>query len=286
MSLRKGNTAGNKSPSGGATNYNTMDLEEGRPGADPLLENQMGADSTSTTPQNTALLPSDMPELSLEEGKQINKAQRKWTRIVVSTALTCFFFALASLALNFGILAVVAFGIPLVTAPYVIYQRKIIIQLPTLTHVINQTRHQVNRLSQQNSLFANENDRMTTELGQLKQTEYRFYQICQQNGTNVDELRALVEENGKIQKEMKKILDAQQLQDIFGAFLRSDTNQDFQISDEELDRLMLRLKGYTVVDQERLKDTLRHWTEKKDVEEWKQMKEEANGGTLTGIPGW
>ena len=84
----------------------------------------------------------------------------------------------------------------------------------------------------------------------------------------------------------QKIIDAEQLHDIFGAFLRSDTNRDFKISEDELDRLVLRLKGYNVVGQEHLKDTIRLWCSKSDVAEWKKLKEENDGGTVSGIPGW
>ena len=76
------------------------------------------------------------------------------------------------------------------------------------------------------------------------------------------------------------------MQDIFSAILRSDTNQDFQISEAEMDRLMLRLKAYNVADQERLKDQLRAWTHKSEEMEWNKMMEEADGGTMTGVKGW
>mmetsp|Transcript_5188 Transcript_5188/g.6772 ORF Transcript_5188/g.6772 Transcript_5188/m.6772 type:complete len:268 (+) Transcript_5188:144-947(+) len=265
-----------------------MDLEEGTAaGADPLLiDGDAGPASLNISESTTAAIASAPNDITVEEGKALNKRQRFWTRVVVTTALLAMVFALASMVLEASAVAIIAFIVPLFTAPYVIYQRKIINTLPTLTHVINQTRHQVNRLSTQNRIFSNENDRLTTEVTDLKQVEYQFYKICKKYGTNVDEFKNLVDENGKIQKEMKKILDSQQLQDIFCAIMRSDTNGDFQITEQELDRLILRLKHYNVVDQERLKDTLRMWTNKTDTMEWKKMQEEANGGTMTGIPGW
>ena len=64
------------------------------------------------------------------------------------------------------------------------------------------------------------------------------------------------------------------MQDVFAAIIRSDTNQDFKLTEQELDRCMLRLKGYNVVDQERLKDTLRMWASKSDLQEWNKLKAE------------
>ena len=177
-----------------------MDLEEGATqGADPLIND----DATTLSESNAAALANAPQDMTVEQGKALTRQQRRWTRIVVSTAVACFGMALASMALHASAVIVFCFCIPVVTAPYVIYQRKMINRLPTMVHVINQTRHQVNRLTKQNGIFQRENDRLTNEVAELKQVEYKFHKVCESMGTNATELRGLVDENGKIQKEMK-----------------------------------------------------------------------------------
>ncbi|KAL7565531.1 hypothetical protein ACA910_003810 [Epithemia clementina (nom. ined.)] len=256
-----------------------MDVEEGRHG-DPLLQDQKvqhraGPDTQMTTSTVQAMATAaEVPKISVQEGKAQSKSQRRWTYIVMVVAITAMVMGIISMAWEGSAVAIIAFLFPLVGGPYVIYQRKILNKLPTLTNVINQTREQVNRLTIQNNRFSQENDRLEVEVGELKELDHKFYTICKKSGTNVEEMKNLIKENGEIQKQMRKILDAQQLQDIFSAIVRSDTNQDFQLTDEELDRCMLRLKGYNVVDKERLKDTLRLWAGKWESEEWKKLEKE------------
>ena len=187
-----------------------MDVEEGAAShGDPLLEEEGG--TTGGAPQSAMsnstvqaiATASEVPDMSVEEGKAMSKSQRRWSRIVIAVACAAMAMAIASMALEGSAIAIIAFVIPLITGPYVIYQRKMLNKLPTMVFVINQTRHQVNRLTVQNSRFTKENDRLAVEVGELKQLDHQFYKICQESGTNVEDMKKLVQENGEIQKQMK-----------------------------------------------------------------------------------
>ena len=189
----------------------TMDIEEGAAlHGDPLLDQnpspeqtgQPGVNMSDSTVQamNKA---SEVPDMSLEQAKTMSKSHRRWNCIVIAVALVAFAMALVAMVLEGTTVAIVAFIFPLFTAPVVIFQRKILNGLPTMVNVINQTRRQVNRLTVQNSRFSLENDRLEAEMRELQELDQQFYTMCQKNGTNVNEMRDLIKENGDIQKEMK-----------------------------------------------------------------------------------
>lgn len=81
-----------------------------------------------------------------------------------------------------------------------------------------------------------------------------------------------------------------ELQDLLEAILVSDTNRDFVLSDAEMDELSLRLKCFSVVDAERLKQALR-MSSTASRSQYKSHQTEHDveielTGALSGIDGW
>jgi len=88
----------------------------------------------------------------------------------------------------------------------------------------------------------------------------------------------------------QKLQDAAELQDLLEAILVSDSNMDFVLSDEEMHRLTLRLKCFSVVDEERLKQALR-MTSTQTRNQYKVHQEEKDAeitsrGAFSGVDGW
>jgi hypothetical protein len=130
---------------------------------------------------------------------------------VYSVAAAAILFALLSI-ISFvessssgrGAICYIAFCIPaFVTAPYVIHQRRKLNKLPKFRQVINLLRNEANRIVQQNIKFAASNAKLESELTRLKQIEFQLHQKCQASGSSVQEMRALIVENGTYQTEMK-----------------------------------------------------------------------------------
>jgi predicted membrane protein len=165
------------------------------------------------TPSNAALVENDglsnSPYLnaatfepSAEELKELKLSQQKWNLVVFSIGSAAFFFAFLSIIWETAFVTVVAFVFPLVLGPYMIRQRRQLNRIPTLRRLINRTRFQVNRLQVQNNKFGAENTRLEGETDRLKSIQFQLHQVCQTQGTNIDELQGLIREHGTIMKEM------------------------------------------------------------------------------------
>jgi len=107
---------------------------------------------------------------------------------------------------------------------------------------INLLRYEVNRLMEQNEILHNEIDNLEGEIGRLKVFEDKLTAIAEIQGMQVDHLVSLVDENGKVLKEMKQIVKGKILQDMIGVILAADQNRDFKIDEHELQLLTMRLK--------------------------------------------
>jgi hypothetical protein len=109
----------------------------------------------------------------------------------------------------------------------------------------------------QNNKFAAENTRLEQQVTHLQQTEFQLHQLCQQQGSNLNQLQDLIRENGAVQREMHRLQDAAALHDLLQAILVSDRDMDAVLSDAEWRQLQLRLQCVSVVDEERLQQALR-----------------------------
>lgn len=57
-------------------------------------------------------------------------------------------------------------------------------------------------------------------------------------------------------------MNAQELQSLLTAVLQSDANADHVMSPQELERLFLRLKSFSVVDEVKLRDALKNMSDR------------------------
>lgn len=142
-------------------------------------------------------------EPTKDELIKLKKSQQRWNFIIFAIGTGAFCFALAAMVLDTSSLIIFCFVFPLVTGPVMISQRRMMNRFPTLRRLINRLRFQVNRLQVQNNRFGAENTRLEVQIEDLKKTEFQLHQLCQSAGTSIQEMQALIKENGKIQKAMK-----------------------------------------------------------------------------------
>ena len=111
--------------------------------------------------------------------------------------------AVAVMAMEASLICYLAFGIPLVVAPWAIVQRRLINKAPTLRGQISLCHEQAARLAQLNLNFGKENNRLAAETQRLRLLQTRLNETVQRQGGNVHELRVLIQEQGTIQKQMR-----------------------------------------------------------------------------------
>ena len=110
--------------------------------------------------------------------------------------------AVAVMAMESSLICYLAFGIPLVVAPWAVVQRRLLNKAPTLRGQISLCREQATRLAQLNLHFGKENDRLDRQVQRLRQMQTRLNETVQRQGGNVQQVRALIKEHSEIQKQM------------------------------------------------------------------------------------
>ena len=100
----------------------------------------------------------------------------------------------------------------------------------------------------ENTKLASSNEKLEAELIPLKQTEAKLETIAEKNGSNVNKLRDLVEENRKYQEKQKKLIKDDILQDMMEAVLDAERSEDGHFSDREIRMLLMRLKGLPAIE--------------------------------------
>ena len=91
----------------------------------------------------------------------------------------------------------------------------------------------------------------------LQHVEGKLSDIAQKSGTQVAVLTATVQENGRVQNQIKKILRLQVMQQIMTACLQADSDRDFVLGPQEVKMLEVRLSNIPGIDFH--KDNFEHF---------------------------
>ena len=111
--------------------------------------------------------------------------------------------ALAAMVIHASFICYLAFCLPLILAPWSIIQRRWINKAPTIRGQVQLCRENVARLTACNLDFAKENERLTRETQRLQRIQTQLAETVQKQGGNLHDLRALIKENGEIQRQIK-----------------------------------------------------------------------------------
>jgi hypothetical protein len=111
-------------------------------------------------------------------------------------------------------------------------------------------RGQHNALKSKVEQFHDENRRLKTSIDtlavqtlQLKQVETKLDQIATASGQKTDALVAIVQENGRLQREILQKLQSEVTMQIMTAILTTDRDQNFILSAGEVNQLVMRLQS-------------------------------------------
>jgi septal ring factor EnvC (AmiA/AmiB activator) len=128
----------------------------------------------------------------------------------------------------------------LLFGPYVAYQHRKLKNLNSLRQAQNNLRGQVNYLVNENERLQRNLSKLDSSVAQLERVERELTRIA---GTsyNVKRLVEIVNETNEIQQRMEKSLKSKILSTILGVVCKSDANGDFNISEKELQVLIVRL---------------------------------------------
>lgn len=107
----------------------------------------------------------------------------------------------------------------------------------------NALRSKVETFHQENLRLKALVDGLAVETQKLHQVERALDQLATTAGKSVNALVEIVEENGKLQKEIHKKLDAEVTMNIMTAVLHTDRDQDFCLNPREVNMLIMRLKN-------------------------------------------
>ena len=77
----------------------------------------------------------------------------------------------------------------------------------------------------------------------LSDVEEKLEDLASQQGTSVEHLRDLVEENAELQEKIIEMLNRNVMQDILATVIRSDRDNDFVLEGKEIDNLLIRLRS-------------------------------------------
>jgi hypothetical protein len=136
-----------------------------------------------------------------------------------------------------------AFLFPMVTAPIAVHQRRKLNRLPTLREEQNKMRILVNELTVENNELEALNGKVEIQASRLSTAETELSRMAEEQGSNVDELQGLIQENGVLIREMRALQECQVMGQMMKAIIDSDRSRDFKIDDAEMHVLVMRLRG-------------------------------------------
>jgi predicted RNA-binding protein len=134
-------------------------------------------------------------------------------------------------------------GCLLIVAPIAVVQKIKLNKLGTFRSQHNELRNEVNKFAAQNEKLKGINVKLERECTNLQGVTAEYETLAKQYGDQIERLVGIVKENGEIQAKIKKSLQTQVMQQALESILKSDTNEDFAISQKELQQFKLRMKN-------------------------------------------
>lgn len=145
----------------------------------------------------------ETPEQEYKRHRERRRKKRRATIFVVTIALLGVFVGVAAMVIEASSICYLTFVLPVLVAPYAIYQRIRLNKVPTFRDMINKARAAVNRLHNQVNRLRGEVSKLEAQRKELDGVEGRLEVISNHNGRSLQELKGLINENGKILREMK-----------------------------------------------------------------------------------
>lgn len=151
--------------------------------------------------------------------------------------------SIAAIAVEQSAIVMIAGILSCGVGPYAYYQQTQLTDIRNLkeTHAAIET--EVNHLKEENERLEQNIVELTATVDRLEDVEEALTIISNTQGQNVEEFESQVLKNKDILAKMEKNLRANVLQNLLSVIIRSDTDSDHIIDEEEIDNLMKRIKG-------------------------------------------
>mmetsp|Transcript_29889 Transcript_29889/g.62896 ORF Transcript_29889/g.62896 Transcript_29889/m.62896 type:complete len:269 (-) Transcript_29889:147-953(-) len=133
-------------------------------------------------------------------------------------------------------------GLGAVHSPIVIYKERQLTKEDTFRTALNGIREQQNRLAEQNDVLSAEIDDLQSEVDRMKDIELALRNLAEVQGSQLDELMNLIEENKEINRCMRSVLKNKALEEVVSLVLDIDNDGSFTIQNKEIDRLIIGMK--------------------------------------------
>jgi restriction endonuclease S subunit len=133
-------------------------------------------------------------------------------------------------------------GIGAANSPVVIYKERQLTQEDTFRNALNGIREQQGRLSGQNDILSAEIDDLQSDVDRMKDVQEALGGLAETQGSQLDELMELIEENKQINLALRSVLKSKALEEVITLVLDIDNDGSFTIQDKEVDRLIIGMK--------------------------------------------
>lgn len=133
-------------------------------------------------------------------------------------------------------------GLGAAHSPVVVYKERQLTKEDTFRNALNGIREEQGRLTEQNDILSAEIDDLQSEVDRMKDVEMALRELSETQGSQLDELMDLINENKKINEGLRDTLKSKALEEVIGLVLDIDNDGSFTIQDREIDRLIIGMK--------------------------------------------
>lgn len=179
--------------------------------------------------------PESKPLKSLAETTPTERAAGVVAGAAVGTSLAAMVIEQSAVVIVAGILSCII-------GPYAYWQQTRLTDIAALKETHEAVQREVDRLEAENARLHKSVTELSETVDRLEDVEQALDVITKVQGHSVSTFAEQVKENREILNKMQKNLKANVLQNLLSVILRSDTDRDLKISEEELDDLVSRIK--------------------------------------------
>ena len=178
-----------------------------------------------------------------------------WPGQPVATVLT----SLLAMYVEASAVVYLAFMFPLFTAPYVVRQRRKLNRLPALRETNHKLCLCVKELAVENEQLEALNTKVESQVSRLGDAEEQLMRIAESQGSDAIMFRDMVSENGRILREMRALQESVIIGEMMKAIMNSDQSRDFNIDENEMEQLFMRLRAINGIylDEDELRSRFR-----------------------------
>lgn len=123
-----------------------------------------------------------------------------------------------------------------------------LVRCAALRQVHNDLRTEVNRLQEENNNLDVKVTDLESQAERVRHAEASLENIVSSQGSSVADFVDLVKQNGIVQGKIEEALLVDVMQNILTTVIRADVDRNFQITEDEIQMLMIRLNGLPQVD--------------------------------------